>query len=405
MILFKLLLVMALLAWLLAMWVAYGDGTVGRRMMQHSARSDDPLQTPPLSVVIATHNQATALRRYLPEILDQDYERFEVIVVDMKSDDETMDVLERLEQQYAYLHHASVPTSARDISLERLALTLGFRAAIHEWVVITRPDCHPATSLWLRRIAETIAAPKTGLKSPHLQQPDMVLGFTRYDEQRQTPLDYKTGYHRLWHTLSNLREIISGNAAVHADSCNLAFRKSLFLEHRGFADAQNLKAGAIELLVNHNSTPSNTALLLSPTAHVLQDRIATERQWKQLRVINDETLRHERHTAYHRFKSLLRMCSLWIFILFGILPVVVAVHVLPEVSQTEAIVTYITLFILLISYISTKLKCFHITTRALGCRSYYLSLLWFELCLPFWEISTRMAHGMASRNEFRKKFV
>ena len=175
--LLKILLITALLIWILAIIPAYQYGQLGRSLQKIDKKLDAVEEDlPPLTVVIAAHNQAPALRRHLPVILNQDYARFEVIVIDMASTDETKDVLERLELQYAYLRHTHTPSSARDISVQRLALTLGFRAAAYDWVVMTRPDCEPISPHWLTRIGETIIHPKQGIQSPLLKQPDMVLG-------------------------------------------------------------------------------------------------------------------------------------------------------------------------------------------------------------------------------------
>ena len=53
------------------------------------AQSSDSRPKEAISVVIATHNQADALRSNLPRILEQEYERFEVIVVNNASTDDT----------------------------------------------------------------------------------------------------------------------------------------------------------------------------------------------------------------------------------------------------------------------------------------------------------------------------
>ena len=124
MLLLQIVLLVVLLIWIIATIVAYGYGRIGRRMQAQQKLVTVSESLPPLSVVIAAHNQATAIRRHLPAILAQDYERFEVIVVNASSTDDTKDVLERLELQHANLHHTFTPHSARDISLERLALRL-----------------------------------------------------------------------------------------------------------------------------------------------------------------------------------------------------------------------------------------------------------------------------------------
>lgn len=406
MLLLKIILLIAPVAWLIALAVAYADGLIGRRIRRNDcARAPIAIDTPPFSVIIAAHNQATQLRRYLPEILEQDYERFEVIVVDMISTDDTKDILERLEMQYANLRHTFVPASARDISIERLALTLGFRAAAYEWVVITHPDCHPASSQWLRRIGETIIQPRIDVQSSRLKEPDMVLGFARYDEQRSTWFDHKVGFYRLWNTMGGIQHVLTGHAAVRADGCNMAYRKSLFLANGGFAAAQDLKAGAEELLVNQNSTPVNTALLLSPAALVMQERLTSLGQWKKRLVFYAETRRHQRHTFIFRAKQLLRMVTPWLMILAVMFPMMIGIVMILMDPQPESIAMTTALAMMLLSYIAVRLSCFHTTTRALSCRSYFLSLLLMDLLLPLWNLSAWSRRRFTAQNEFRKKFV
>ena len=410
MLVFQISLIVILLVWLTAMIAAYQYGRIGRLLTRREQSVAAPTTAlPPLSVVICTHNQALALRRHLPAILEQDYDNFEVIVVDAASDDETKDVLERLEFQYSNLRHTFTPTSARDISIERLAITLGFRAAAHEWVVLTRPDCEPQSQQWLLRLGETIATPQCSPQSPRLKQPDMVIGLTRFDTQRSTWLDSKTSFYRLSHAMSLVHHILDGHAAVTADRCNLAFRKSYFMENGGFKDAQNLKTGAVELLVNHTSTPSNTALMLAPSAMMIQDRLSSHHQWKKQRVFYAETQRHQHHTALFRFKQFWRHLIPWLTLVFLVLPWLACIAVLAAqietVSSLYFVIPALVLPILFIILSAIKIAQLHLTTLALGYRSYYLSLLLLELRLPLWELSARFSRRLTSPNEFRKKFV
>ncbi|MBP5769798.1 MAG: glycosyltransferase [Bacteroidaceae bacterium] len=400
---FWLLLSLMLVVWTMAMCFAIDYGHIGRSLRQLNPEKYTE-ELPPLSVVIAAHNAAPQLRRHLPLMLEQDFDRFEVIVVDMGSTDETKDVLERLEMQYAHLRHTFTPASARDISVERLALTLGFRAARYEWVVITRPDCEPASSGWLTRIAEIIVCPGRSPQSPRLNTAEIVLGFSRYEERSRSWLDLQTGFFRLWNNLTNFQHVLSGHAAVKADACNVAIRKDAFLEHGGFAIGQDLKAGAVELLVNQNSTPRNTALLLSPAATVVQERVSSSSHWKQERVFYVETRRHQRHASLYRWTQFLRMIQPWMILLCLFLPLVVG-WVIVSSDDIPQILLLSLLTLLLIIYVVVKTVCFNQTARQLACRQYGVTLFFFELALPFWNLASAIRHRMAARNEFRKKFV
>lgn len=404
------LLLVAFIVWLFAMIVAYQYGRIGRLLLHpKKALAATTMELPPLSIIIPTHNQATALRRHLPLILEQDYDRFEVIVIDMNSTDETKDVLERFELQDARLRHTSVPASARDISVERLALTLGFRAAIHDWVVITHPDCAPVSQQWLLRFGETIVDPHKGMQNPRLKEPDMVLGIVRYDEQLNSWLDHKVSFYRLWNEICHINHVLSGHAAVRAEGDNMAYRKRFFLEQNAFASGQGLKAGAEELMVNQTSTPENTALMITPSAMVIQESLPSRRQWTKHLVYYAETRRHQKHAHLFRFKQTMRLLAPWLVIIAVVLPWLAG---LVSLFMEEPIISYgytilqtclLTLFIAI--YIATKLVWFNKTTKALRCNNYYLSLVIFELQIPFWNFSAWLKRRFASRNEFRKKFV
>ena len=128
-----------------------------------------PPLSQPVSIIITTHEQCDLLRKNLPLILAQDFSAgYEVIVVDMLSTDDTQNYLERMEEDYPYLHHTSIPSTARDISMHRLALTLGVRSACYEWLVFTNADCQPSGSGWLSALTshctETVDA-VLGLKN------------------------------------------------------------------------------------------------------------------------------------------------------------------------------------------------------------------------------------------------
>ena len=94
-----------------------------KRLAKKQKRMPLPAVPCPVSVVIAVHNQAHLLKESLPVFLNQDYaEEYEVIVADKNSDDETSDLLEQYAETYPHLHVSKIPQTARDISLQRLAL-------------------------------------------------------------------------------------------------------------------------------------------------------------------------------------------------------------------------------------------------------------------------------------------
>ena len=345
----------------------------------------------PLSVVIPTHNQAQDLQRHLPAILDQDYDDFEVIVVDMASTDETKDVLEHLELLYPNLRHSHTPATARDISLERLALTLGIRTARYEWVVITHPNCRPLTSQWLHTLSTQMKDGK-----------DIIVGVAKYDEERQTWFDYKVGFFRLWHTLANLDHIREGHPAVRADGCNLAVRKSLFLNKDAFSNHLNLLTGAEELLVNHLSNSHNTAVVTTKDAMVIEDHLPSKRLWKKQRVFYMETRRHQQNASLYRAKQNLRLLFPWlVFItLCALWPVLACFY--PQEEIAISLITGLVIMVLTGVWIRNCNRAAY----AIGYEHrYVLTRLLFTLALPLWNFSAWLTYLFSPKTEFCKKFV
>lgn len=105
------------------------------------------------SIVIPCYNSGKVLEEHLPAILEQNFDDYEVIVVDEASTDDTRIVLQRLEARYKHLRHTFVPDSARYVSRAKLAVTLGIRSARSPWVVLTTPDSLPRGNNWLSTLA------------------------------------------------------------------------------------------------------------------------------------------------------------------------------------------------------------------------------------------------------------
>ncbi len=404
----KIFIILFFILWIVSTVLAYDYGRIGRAMLKQERRGESSGNLPPLSVIIPVHNHAQALRRHLPAILSQDYEQFEIIIVNMSSTDETLDVIERMELQYANLRHTYTPRSARDISIERLALTLGIRSASYDWVVITHPDCEPVSSQWLRHIGQTIVNPHSGVQSSLLREPDMIVGLARYSRRRPTLFDNKVDFFRLWNNIVAFNHVLSGHSAIRADGCNLAYRKAYFMEQGGFSAHQDLKDGAEELLVNYTSTPSNTALMTSPSAMVIQDPPPARRLWKQQRVFYAETRLHQRHAWTFRSLQTLRMLMPWLLLVCAIvLPITASVlsNTQTDIDSSTFTISVIVSLILITVYVVVKIKSFNLTASQLDYPLHYFSLLLNELRIPFWNLSATITHRHASKSEFRKKFI
>lgn len=88
-------------------------------------------------IVTCDGEQQPRLRQMLPELLSLrcNGER-EVIVVDKQHDKDLGEWLADMEAEYPHLSHTFCSPTARGIDTHRLALTLGARSAIYEWLAL-----------------------------------------------------------------------------------------------------------------------------------------------------------------------------------------------------------------------------------------------------------------------------
>lgn len=109
---------------------------------------------PRFSVVLAVSDNSQELEQHLPAFLEQDYEPgYEVVVVDESSTDDTDDVLTRFKNQFAHLYTTFLPKPRLNITRQRLALTIGVKAAKYEWIIFANINTYPPSSDWLKELA------------------------------------------------------------------------------------------------------------------------------------------------------------------------------------------------------------------------------------------------------------
>lgn len=107
------------------------------------------VRLPSVSVVVCSHNDLQVLKKNLLLLLDQNYETFEVIVVDDHSEDGTAEWLSKISSEklrVITLRNNKKPG-------KRWALAEGISAARYEWVVLTDADCMIPEHNWLKNLA------------------------------------------------------------------------------------------------------------------------------------------------------------------------------------------------------------------------------------------------------------
>jgi len=226
-----------------------------------------PGQPPqPVSVIICAHDEEANLRELIPLLLLQDHPEFEIIIVEDRGNDGTYDYLLSATKEKEHLKMVRVVYLPEHITGKKFALTLGIKAAKYDWVLLTDADCRPDSNRWLEYMS--------GRFNGTCQ---IVLGFSAY-EKRPGLLN---SFIRFETFLTGIQYI--GMARVGLPYMgvgrNLAYRKSLFLDNKGFNTHLGLAGGDDDLFVNEHARKRNTTTAIGKGALVYSKPKTTWREF------------------------------------------------------------------------------------------------------------------------------
>jgi poly-beta-1,6-N-acetyl-D-glucosamine synthase len=204
----------------------------------------------PVSVIICAKNEEENLAQHLPLILEQDYPEFEVIVVNDCSDDDSQQVLENMQEKYSHLRVTQIKHDEKFTHGKKLALTIGIKAAKNEWLLMTDADCKPKTNQWIATMQRNFV--------PDSQ---IVLGYGGYNPEKGF-LNKMIRYDCMMIALQYFSFALIKMPYMGVGR-NLAYRKSLFMNNKGFASHSHLKSGDDDLFINEVANGKNTRVELS----------------------------------------------------------------------------------------------------------------------------------------------
>ena len=354
-----------------------------RKLYVHSKKQKkEGTDTPPLSVIIVAKDSASDLQKNLPAILEQDYPDFEVIVIyDQSADDHCEDVLKLLQEKYPHLHHSFIPDSARYISHKKLGIHMGIKASHHEWLVFTEPNCRPTGNLWLRSLARHFT-PGT----------DIVLGYSNYEKGKGW-FNRKATFDTLLRSMRQLGSAIGGNPYAGCGR-NMAYRKSLYYQHKGFASHLSLQRGEDDLFVNQCATGKNTRVEASPESVVRITAPHYKKDWREEQLSHFTTSRH--YKGHERYLMGFETCSRLLFLVAVVLCVVYGILMKDWVTIALAGTMWLVRYLV-------QLWVFRKTCIALGERRFYLTLPLWDWMQPLWSLRFKLQQRMRRKDEFMRK--
>ncbi len=124
----------------------------------------------PISVIIAARNEAENLEKLLNSIFNQNYSDFEVIIVNDRSGDNSVDILKEFEENFKAnsenkfnqnnskktFRFISIKEKPQNWNGKKYALQTGIKVAKNEIILLTDADCQPKDRFWIEKMATVL---------------------------------------------------------------------------------------------------------------------------------------------------------------------------------------------------------------------------------------------------------
>ncbi|MBS1620768.1 MAG: glycosyltransferase [Bacteroidetes bacterium] len=224
------------------------------RLAFYKSKQKIQSQQHPVSVIICARDEDENLARNLPGVLVQSYpSSFEVVVVNDNSFDDSKYILQELKKTFKSLNVIELTQEAKLISGKKFPLSVGIREAKHEILLLTDADCVPAGEHWIEKMQDA-----------YDDSIEIVLGYGGY-HKTTTLLNKLIRFETFHSALQYLSYALAGIPYMGVGR-NLSYRKSLFLNNKGFSSINHIPGGDDDLFINKLADNRNTTIVLDKSA-------------------------------------------------------------------------------------------------------------------------------------------
>ncbi len=207
-----------------------------------------------VTVLIAAHNEFQNLSVLIPKLFEQDYEAYDVMIVNDRSTDRTKRLLEEMMAIYPKLRSVTIKYTPAHVTSKKFALTLGIKVAKNDVILLTDADCIPDSDQWIRKMTAPVRE----------ENKTFAIGYSGYGK--------KSGFLNDWIQFETLLTALFylsfglWKKPFMAVGRNLCYRKSFFMEVKAFKGLWHIQGGDDDLFVNLHANGKNTAIVVDPEA-------------------------------------------------------------------------------------------------------------------------------------------
>ena len=225
-------------------------------------KDSEPIQNPNrISIILSVRNEEQHIREILDKFKEQQFEDYQILVINVHSEDNTDGILNVLAETNPKL---KVTTLSQETQFsEKQIINIGLKGASSPWIVLLTSSTGEINPGWLANM--------NGLLSP---ETDLVVAYTNIERLK--------GFRNLICRLERFNQFMISGAWILAgkpfvfNENNVLFKKSMYFDTLGFRHKMNRNFANLELIFNENLKKGRVKITTNPDLaireHIEDDR-------------------------------------------------------------------------------------------------------------------------------------
>ena len=291
----------------------------------------------PVSVIVYAKNNLNNLKRLIPFLQKQEYETYELVLINDASNDGTLKEMKKFQADDPRIKIVNVKNNEAFWGNKKYALTLGIKSANYEQLLFTDADCIPNSKKWITEMSLLFSDSKS-----------IILGYGSYQSKKYSFLNMLIRFEKLLSTIQYFSYAKIGTP-IMANGKNLAYKKNEFFKVNGFISHIKTNFGHDNLFIRDAGTSSNTTIAITKNSFIISDAPNTLKKWFNLKKTELNSMAH--YKFKHKFFLRLFDSSKLIFLF--LFPLILIFKIDP--LSIGVILTYYTFNYLIVGFSAKRL--------------------------------------------------
>ena len=202
-----------------------------------------------VTIIIPVRNEEDRIREILNNFYEQQFEDYQLLVINEHSEDNTYEILNVLAETNPRLKVTSLSQEIRFSGKQ--AINIGLKGASSPWILLLTSFSGKINPVWLKKL-NCIVTPET----------DAVIAYTNVERTK--------GFRNLLCRLERFNQFMVSGAWTLAgkpfvfNENNILFKKSMYFDTLGFRHKLNRNFANLELIFNENFKKGKVKISINP---------------------------------------------------------------------------------------------------------------------------------------------